>query len=449
MKSFVVITLGCKVNQCESAALGHLFEAEGYAARSDETCADVVVINTCTVTGKAAMQSRQAIRQAIRSCPSAQIVVTGCYAQTAPVEIQAIEGVDLIVGHHDKLNIAKLAGTPEKGSTPAPVIRQGLGHRCEFSPMPAVTFGDRTRAFLKIQDGCNTRCTYCIVPYARGHSRSMPVADVIGHMHRLTDENVKEVVLTGIHLGAYGEDLTPPCSLVAILEKMIAETAIARIRLSSIEPTEIDGRLIELVAGHQGRVCRHFHIPLQSGDDDTLRRMHRPYTSSRFARLIETIRQQIPETAIGVDVMAGFPGESDSAFEATYRLLERLPISYLHVFPYSPRKGTPAASYDAKVPERIAKERCRELRSLGEKKRSAFFRSMIGRHVEVLTQTAGDPATGVATGLSDNYIPVAIATGDLKENELATVRILDVRSEGNVGGELISGRKYSRGVPDR
>ena len=437
MKSFTIVTLGCKVNQCESAALSHLFTAEGYAIASSSCAADVVIINTCTVTGKAAMQSRQAIRQATRNHPSAKIVVTGCYAQTAPAEIQSIEGVDLIVGHQDKLEIATLLKQSERNSRQPNTIRRGIGQSCQFPSMPSVTIGDRTRAFLKIQDGCNTRCTYCIVPYARGRSRSMPIDDVVGHMHHLTKENVREVVLTGIHLGAYGQDFTPPSSLCAAVEKILKDTTIDRLRLSSIEPTEIDECLIELALDFKGSVCRHFHIPLQSGDDDTLRRMGRPYTAGQFADIIQTIGQRIPEAAIGIDVMAGFPGESESAFTATYKLLERLPISYLHVFPYSPRKGTPAASYEPKVPERIAKDRCRTLRTLGNEKRSAFFHSMMDRSVEVLTQTTGGSNGKYATGLSDNYVPVIVTDDTVKENELVTVRIAEITPAGEVIGKLI------------
>ena len=441
MKSYKTITLGCKVNQCESAALGHLIEAEGYSRSGKGDSASVVIINTCTVTGKAAMQSRQAIRQAIRNHPAAQIVVTGCYAQTAPKEIQAIEGIDLIVGHHDKLGIARMLAETGSSSQSARIVRRGIGQPCEFSSMPSVAFESRTRAFLKIQDGCNTRCTYCIVPYARGSSRSMPTDDVIEHVHRLVKEQIKEVVLTGIHLGAYGEDLSPGTSLAAIVEKMLKETAIDRIRLSSIEPTEIDDRLIDLAFQFQGRICRHFHIPLQSGDDETLRRMGRPYTSERFARTIQTIHKRIPGAAIGIDVMAGFPGESEAAFSRTYQLLDALPISYLHVFPYSPRKGTPAASYTPKVPERVAKERCRELRALSEEKRAAFFRSMIDQQAAVLTETATEPVSGLAAGLSDNYVPVAVAEDDVQENEVVMIRITEITPEGKVIGNYASGGK--------
>ena len=263
----------------------------------------------------------------------------------------------------------------------------------------------------------------------------MPVEDVIGHIRRLDGENVREVVLTGIHLGMYGEDLSPPFSLVGVVGKILAETTIGRLRLSSIEPTEIDAELIDLMTQFQGRVCRHLHIPLQSGADETLRRMGRPYTARQFADIIKTVRERIPDAAIGVDVMAGFPGESDSAFQSTYRLIERLPVTYLHVFPYSPRKGTPAADYSPKVPERITKQRCRELRLLGEKKRTAFLQSMLDRQVEVLTQTASDPSSGCATGLSDNYVPVTVVDSDVGENEILTVRIVEVTSDGKAIGK--------------
>ena len=264
----------------------------------------------------------------------------------------------------------------------------------------------------------------------------MPIHDVIEHMHHLIKENIREVVLTGIHLGAYGADFTPASSLCAVVEMILKDTSIDRLRLSSIEPTEIDEHLIELALHYEGRVCRHFHVPLQSGDDDTLRRMGRPYTAGQFAEIIQTIIQRIPEAAIGIDVMAGFPGESDSAFTATYQLLERLPISYLHVFPYSPRKGTPAASYGSKVTERIAKDRCRALRALGDQKRAAFFHSMMDRTVEVLTQTASGSNRKYATGLSDNYVPVTVVDEKVKENEIMTVRIVEITADGEVIGRL-------------
>ncbi len=436
MTSYLIITLGCKVNQCESAALGHALETTGYVRSDGMGAPDVIVVNTCTVTGKAAMQSRQAIRQARRRHPAARIVVTGCYAQTAPDEIKAIAGVDMIVGHDDKLRIADLLAREHRGADALPFVHHRSVYGCNFSSMPSVAFEDRTRAFLKIQDGCNTRCTYCIVPYARGQSRSMPVQDVLDHMHSLADKAVREVVLTGIHLGVYGVDLTPSTSLATVIETILANTAIERIRLSSIEPAEVEERIVALTANSGGRVCRHFHIPLQSGDNDVLRRMGRPYTREVFFDLVSRIHAHVPGAAIGVDVMAGFPGESEAAFDNTYQLLERLPITYLHVFPYSPRKGTPAATYPHKVPESTAKERCRRLRNLGDRKRTAFYHSMIGQRLDVLTETRTDPETGQALGLSDNYIPVAVVDGDVEANRMISVRITAIAPDGRAVGRI-------------
>lgn len=435
MKRFRTITLGCKVNQCESAAINHLLATSGMAPARNEMTPDLVVINTCSVTGKAAMQSRQAVRQAIRNHPNARIVVTGCYAQTAPEEIRSIEGVDLIVGHKDKMRMAEVVRAQEPELNALGPMSRGAHKTCAFSALPAMGREERTRAFLKIQDGCNTRCTYCIVPYARGDSRSMPAEDVMAHLIRLKAENFKEVVLTGIHLGAYGADLHPATTLVDLLSSAMKEALVHRLRLSSIEPTEVDQRLVDLICDAHGAICRHLHVPLQSGDDDILRRMGRPYNREQFAEVIRHIHRKMPTAAIGVDVMAGFPGESDAAFENSYRLIEALPVTYLHVFPFSPRKGTPAAAFKPKVPERIAKERCRRLRRLGKEKQHVFYESMTGRNLEVLIEACGE---GWAKGWSDNYIPVTIVDGceEIKENSLITVRVTGVRDNGEVLGEL-------------
>lgn len=437
MKRFHTITLGCKVNQCESAAINQLLAAAGLAPARGQTAPDVVVINTCTVTGKAAMQSRQAVRQAIRKHPRARIVVTGCYAQTAPEEIRAIQGVDLIVGHLDKMRLGEIIVAADPRLSPLGPMARGASDACAFSALPALGHGERTRAFLKIQDGCNTRCTYCIVPYARGDSRSMPFDQVMTHLSRLGTEDFKEVVLTGIHLGAYGGDLQPPSSLADLLSSVMENPPVRRIRISSIEPTEVDRRILSLLADVRGVVCRHLHVPLQSGDDTILRRMGRPYTRDQFARVIHDLHERIPEAAIGVDIMAGFPGETDAAFENSYRLIEALPVTYLHVFPFSARKGTPAAGFKPKMPERIAKERCRRLRELGQEKQRTFYESMINQKVEVLIEETGE---GWARGWSDNYLPVTIISGRerMKENSLVMVRLTDVGDGGEVLGEPIT-----------
>ncbi|MFZ1985730.1 MAG: tRNA (N(6)-L-threonylcarbamoyladenosine(37)-C(2))-methylthiotransferase MtaB [Desulfatitalea sp.] len=438
MKHFRIITLGCKVNQCESAALGHLLETAGFESLQKGSTPDVVVINTCTVTGKAAMQSRQAIRQALRTHPAAQIIVTGCYAQTAPEEIQAIGGVCRIVGHRDKLRIADMVSgiTSEEGHPEAP-MRPASNPACPFAALPSVAREERTRAFLKIQDGCNTRCTYCIVPHARGPSRSMPTEDVREHVRRLGAEDFLEVVLTGIHLGAYGADLRPSVRLSELLSSLARDdTGVARIRLSSIEPTEVNESILAVIHSNANRLCRHLHIPLQSGDDGVLRRMGRPYTSEQFAQTLTAIHHHIPGVAIGVDVMAGFPGESEAAFAHTSQLIASLPIAYLHVFPFSPRRGTPAAAFKERVPERVSKERCRQLRLLGEDKRAAFHRAQVGAVLSVLIETAAEKKTGHAKGLSDNYVPVVIPDAAVAKNTLVTVRIKRITADGMVIGHI-------------
>lgn len=452
MKKFKIITLGCKVNQCESAALAGLLEGTGCRPGAADEMHDLVVLNTCTVTGKAAMQSRQAIRQAVRSHPGAKIVVTGCYAQTAPHEIGRIDGVDYIVGHGDKLNIPELIG--QCGSqAPAPVILHSeiLRHPRGFAPLPSVAPETRTRAFLKIQDGCNAFCTYCIVPHARGRSRSMPPDDVCKHLNRLARGGFKEVVLTGIHLGAYGKDLEPPTSLNDLLRTVVLPNNVARVRISSIEPTEVDPDLISLMASPDSLLCPHLHIPLQSGDDAILKHMARPYGRDYFAQTIRAVHNGLSHAAIGVDVLVGFPGEDEAAFNRTLALVDELPISYLHVFPFSPRKGTPAAGFKPKIQESVIKERCKRLRLLGEEKKSRFYRSNIGRVVNVLIEKA---RPGFVRGLSENYLPVVVPGGDGVENTIVKVRIEKVDQDLTVVGKLHQGprsssRRYDPAAPDR
>lgn len=437
MKRFSIITLGCKVNQCESAAIAYLLEKAGHVSHQGSDSPDIVIINTCTVTGKAAMQSRQAIRRTAREFPEATIVVTGCYAQTAVEEINKIKDVDLIIAHQDKMRIHEIL--TGKGF-PAAKIRPYLhkNEPCFFATLPPFIDFKRTRAFLKIQDGCNTRCTYCIVPYARGSSCSMPESEVYHHIRTLGRQGYAEVVLTGIHLGAYGADLSPVSSLTALVKKLTDPPIVKRLRLSSVEPTEVDEDLIDLIDASQGTICRHFHIPLQHGDDTLLHRMGRPYSSQQFAAIVDKIHAKIPHAAIGVDVMAGFPGETQEAFRNTYQLIADLPVTYLHVFPFSPRKGTPAVNFKPKVPERITKERCRALRELGEKKRNDFYRRMIGKKVKMLVETHDD---GIAKGLSDNYVPIKIMGGNVPKNGVVKVRIDRIETDNTAIGVLGSRKK--------
>ncbi len=411
MNRFIIKTLGCKVNQSESESMAASLRREGFleatadsgenGAGCGEDRVSVCIVNTCTVTEKASMQSRQAIRQAIRAYPDARIIVTGCYAQTQPEEIKKIKGVSIILPQENKQTVAAsiLPQVPEaaaSGTGPWP-------DAISFSPEE--TRGRRTRAFLKIQDGCNAHCTYCIVPKARGKSRSMPESQVISNLRGLRRAGYLEVVLSGIHLGCWGLDFSPPSSLHVLLERIEALDIVPRIRLSSIEPGELSGEIIDLVAGSDS-FCRHFHIPLQSGDDGMLRKMGRHYSRSFFMDLIGRIHEKIPDAAIGVDVLVGFPGETDEAFENTIDLIDSLPLSYLHVFPFSPRKSTPAYGMPDKVPIPVLKSRAAQMRKIGENKRKAFHEILVGQTVEVLVEGQCDNASGLFRGRTSNYVPV-------------------------------------------
>ena len=427
-KIFQIITLGCKVNRCESDALDRrLGQAGGRVAGKGEA-ADLCVINTCAVTSKAAMQSRQAVRRAIRENPGARIVVTGCHAQTEPETIRAIHGVDQIVGYRGKAALARLL---------SPDMAAGPGEpEIHFSPLVAGVSGDRTRPFLKIQDGCDAFCTYCIVPHARGRSRSMPLESVKVNLAALAAAGYREAVLTGIHLGMYGRDLSPPVPLIDLLKQIETHPAPDRIRLSSIEPAELTGDVIGEVADG-ARFCPHFHIPLQSGDDGILKRMRRPYTAGFFSELVRRIVDRMPDAAIGVDVLIGFPGETRRAFENTYAVIDALPVSYLHVFPFSARPGTPAAHYPCLVPAEVIKERCRRLRALSEEKKARFYRRHVGRVRDVLVETRRDRETGRLKGLTANYIEVQVDGDDTLMNRLVPVRMVTMDREMRVTGTVV------------
>ena len=437
MKTFLIKTLGCKVNQCESEAIGNALMESGQAlGAADDDTADVVIINTCTVTGKAGMQSRQAVRQAIRSHPGARIVVTGCHAQTAAAELSAIDGVDLVIGNRDKHRIPQLLldeTSPLSGNQPPAACCPDVSDIDRFQAVSGIAHGSRTRPFLKIQDGCNAFCTYCIVPHARGRSRSLPQDQVLHQIDQLGRLGYREVVLTGIHLGCYGQDLHPTSDLYALLCRIRDAGTMNRIRISSIEPTELTDDIVNLAASGElptGRLCRHFHIPLQSGDDRILSRMHRPYRRDYFNALIQGIFDRLPETAIGVDTLIGFPGETDEAFENTYRLIQTLPVAYLHVFPFSPRYGTPAFSFKDQVPASVIKARCQRMRRLGAEKRKAFYGQSVGRHVTVLVEETRDRGDGCLKGLTDNYIPVRFHGPDEFYNTFQQVVITGLSDDG-------------------
>lgn len=425
MKKFKIITLGCKVNQAESEAIaGRLAGLDWQPADSTEE-ADLCLINTCTVTRKAAMQSRQAVRQAIHASPQACIAVTGCYAETDPQALLNIKGLDCIVDQAGKSSLPEIIRACGLAKCDRPTILRSAGEASRSpAALPSGTPAGRTRPFLKIQDGCDSFCTYCIVPYARGRSRSTSLQAALAGVEHLAGQGFHEVVLTGIHIGCYGRDLHPRSSLLELLQQIAAMKSAVRVRLSSIEPLELTDEIAALVAGSD-RFCRHFHIPLQSGDSDILKRMGRPYSPEVFREVVRKVRRLMPDAAIGVDVLAGFPGETEAAFENTFQLIQALPLSYLHVFPFSARPGTAAYDFPEHMPAQTIKQRCARLRQLGSRKRLAFHRSFIGQHVQVLTESRRDPKTGLLKGVSSNYLPVLFQGGDEMINRMVAVRVLE------------------------
>ena len=423
MPKFRITTLGCKVNQAESEEIARKLRSLKWLPGADGQTADFCIVNTCAVTQKAAMQSRQAVRRAVRANPGAKIVVTGCYAQTAPQEIEAIEGVDVVIGNTDKHTIGNLLESAGEGACRSTTgtcrsrIEMGDG-----DPAPSPPAAHRTRAFLKVQDGCNAFCTYCIVPYARGRSRSLPPEKVLAGIAQLAEVGYREVVLTGIHLGVYGRDLRPGTTLSTLMERIQTLRPIERVRLSSIEPLELTGDILRLTA-ESDLFCRHFHIPLQSGDDGILKKMGRPYSRKDFADRLAEIYRLIPDAAVGADILAGFPGENETAFENTYELVKNLPICYLHVFPFSARPGTRAALFPDPVNLEVVKKRCARLRALSDAKRIDFYRKFTGKMLSVLVETERDADTGLLKGISSNYLTVFIDAGDHLKNRIVTVEI--------------------------
>ncbi|MCF8068763.1 MAG: tRNA (N(6)-L-threonylcarbamoyladenosine(37)-C(2))-methylthiotransferase MtaB [Desulfobacterales bacterium] len=436
MATYKITTFGCKVNQCESDSICSCMNLPGWSSADKNETADIFIINTCTVTQKASMQSRQAIRQAIRENPDAKVIVTGCYAQVNPEEIEAIKGVDVVIGQSDKHTIPEiLAALEESGSEIKKHNITSIENETAFSPLTISRTGNRTRFFLKVQDGCNSFCTYCIVPYARGRVRSMMPEEVMRNLEILDSEGFNEVVLTGVHLGRYGSDLEPQKSLLDLLKEIDALSGIHRFRLSSIEPKELSEEIIELVS-LSNKFCRHFHIPLQSGDNHILKQMKRPYSRDYFKKLVLNIDKKIPDIAIGADVLVGFPGETDTEFNNTYALIESLPVSYLHVFPFSPRKGTPAASFPGQVHSKTIKERCRLIRRLGLKKKERFYSRFIGKTLNVLVEGAVKSSPGMMKGLTSNYLTVYIETNKFIKNTVVPVKITQKLNPHTLLGEL-------------
>jgi len=410
MPSVAIATLGCKVNHYESAGIIERLEEEKISVVPFSSPADMYIVNTCTVTAKTDFQSRQLVRRAHRTNPSAPIIVTGCYAQTAPRELAALPGVCMVAGTEMKEKLPGIIRTISRDKQEISVSDIGL--KRTFSGLPVTKFPGQTRAYLKIQDGCDSFCGYCIIPYARGRSRSLSQEDVIRQVQTLIETGHREIILTGIHLGEYGRDLSPSSTLLNLLTKIEECTSLERLRISSIHPTEISDDMIDHMRNSQ-ILCRHLHISLQSGDNTILQLMGRHYDTDLFKSLVEQLQIAIPEIAIGTDVITGFPGEGEDEFGNTVTLIENLRLAYLHVFPYSQRPGTAASTFSGQVMKSVRKERAAVLRKTGNRKRMEFNSGFTGKKLSVLVEESKDKETGYVKGFSDNYVPVLIPGGTM------------------------------------
>ena len=426
-EKIAITTLGCKVNQYDSATMEESLRGKGYQFVDFATHADIYIINTCTVTKKTDYQSRQLIRRAKKVNPHAKIIVTGCYAQIAPQVIAEIPGVSLILGNVQKQQITDFI-TNNPGEKSPHIIVSDINQETCFNDPPLHSFFHHTRAFLKIQDGCESFCSYCIIPYARGKCRSLDSEEVLKRLFMLSESGFKEVVLTGIHLGAYGIDFNPPFSFLKLLQLIEKNKPVPRIRLSSLEPMDITNDLIDFLSTSE-TICPHLHLPLQSGDDAILKRMNRPYRSSGFEKMVKALVSNIPHLCLGVDVIAGFPGESDHHFSNTHKLLEELPINYFHVFPFSQREKTKAATFPDQVSSKTIKTRSEELRKLGKSKREQFYSDYLGKSLKVLIEGKRDRQSDLLKGRSRNYIPVLLEGPDTLKNQEVEVEITRFEGE--------------------
>jgi threonylcarbamoyladenosine tRNA methylthiotransferase MtaB len=499
MATFFIQQFGCRATQADGAALERQLLDRGCTAASEAASADVIVLNTCTVTASADAQARDAIRKLHAANPAARVIVTGCYAQRAPEELAALPGVSWVVGNSHKPQIPDLFQAISSRPSPsasnnffpaaalhldstvpfhsfvgaqlypersrgnaAPVLGNiltgNIFDRTEFLSAPVLGGeGNHTRPTLKIQDGCDSRCSYCVIPFVRGKSRSLPPETVLHEIRKLAvgqpilavhSESslartpAREIVLSGINLGTYGRDLSPRVEFENLLRRILNETPVERLRISSIEPLDVTQDLVELFAGTD-RIAQHFHMPLQSGSDRILAAMHRWYRAEHYARRIELIRERLPHAAIGADVITGLPGETESDHAATMNFIESLPFTYLHVFSFSKRPGTKAAALSNEVPGHIVKRRARELRALGEAKAAVFRQSQINRTLRVLTlRPDEDPSSNTTPGLSSNYLKICVE-GNHPANNWFDVLISGETGTALVGELLLSRSAYS------
>jgi len=441
-----ITTLGCKINQYDSAVIQTRLENERHSFVSFSEQADFYIINTCTVTDRADWEARQLVRRAKRLSPEARVLLTGCYAQVNPEQVARLPGVDFVVGLNrldDLLRFVSQSGdlTGEKKISVGDVKKER-----RVPVLGAREIPGHTRAFLKIQEGCNYSCTYCIIPTARGLSRSVPPEEVLAQLRSLAERGFVEVVLTGIHLGGYGQDLRPKVDLTSLLEKIVESGLLSRVRLSSLDPREVPDRLLRLMA-RSDVLCPHLHVCAQAGEDRILRQMRRNYDTAYYREIMTAAREMLPDAALGSDIIVGFPGESDGDFCRSIEFFDSLPLSYFHVFPYSVRSGTVAAELPDHVPQSVKKERARKMRELGAKKKREFYRRFVGRRVSVLLEQAVERTSGAYKGHSRNYLPVLLHTDESQINhevEVAIEGLEDGWLRGKIVNEAISGEAASR-----
>lgn len=424
---FAITTLGCKVNQFEGASLAQQLLEHGYQQTAFNSPADIYIINSCTVTSRSDRDTRRLVRRAHRINPTATIIVTGCYAQVAPQELAALPEVSQVIGNLDKQTFLELIQSGRSQVTP-------YGENTNDSPLPLTSYSDQTRAFLQIQNGCDAGCSYCIVPTARGKSRSVPYGPLVKTANDLVASGHRELVLTGIHIGAYGLDLTPISSLEELLKALLRDCSVERIRLGSLEPTELSNEIL-LAMASEPRLCKHLHIPLQSGSDRILSSMGRHYNRTFYGERIMKAHQKMPDAYIAADIIVGYPGETAQDFQDSMDLIQNLPICDLHVFPYSRRPGTQADLLPGHLAPDTIRGRVEQAQALRHEKHQAFLRGFIGKKLSVLgNRRLSDD--GTLLGLSDNYISVQYPATNMACNQIRTVRIEGVDNQ-HLIGELV------------
>ena len=435
MKKVAFYTLGCKLNFAETSTIARSFEEDGYIRVDFDDPADIYVINTCSVTENADKQFKQIVRKALKTNPKAFLAAVGCYAQLKPEELASVDGVDLVLGAKEKFNITQYIDDLTKNN-------EGIVHSCEISEtdfyVGSYSIGDRTRAFLKVQDGCDYKCTYCTIPMPRGISRSDTIENILNNAKKISDKGIKEIVLTGVNIGDYGKgefgNKKHEHTFLELVQALDKVEGIERLRISSIEPNLIKDETIDFIAQSKSFVP-HFHIPLQSGSNEILKKMKRRYLRELYVSRVAKIREVMPDACIGVDVIVGFPGETDEYFLETYHFLNELDISYLHVFTYSERDNTEAVLMDGVVPDAVRAKRSKMLRGLSAKKRNAFYESQLGKEKTVLFES--DNKQGYIHGFTENYVKVKAPWDPALVNTLHKVKLTKIDVDGMVRFEFV------------